>query len=58
MPLLSLHPVRARHSMTNLYETLGVKRDSEEEEIEAAYQRLYNLFDLTDPTQKVVFDDI
>ena len=44
--------------MTNLYETLGVRHDSEEDDIEAAYQRLYNLFDLTDPTQKVVFDDI
>ena len=34
-----------RHSITNLYETLGIPNDSTAEEIEKAYAKLAILFD-------------
>ncbi|CAI2370733.1 unnamed protein product [Moneuplotes crassus] len=37
-------PVRFRHSMTNLYESLGVKRKATQEEIEEAYNALKAVF--------------
>ena len=39
------YPLRMRHSMTNLYETLGVPYDSTAEEIEKAYAKLAKFFD-------------
>jgi len=34
-----------RHSMTNIYETLGVPYDATQEEIEKAYAKLAKFFD-------------
>jgi len=61
--------MRQRHSMTNLYETLGVRYDSTNDEIENAYKRLTKFFDpanqkepgntmADDPIMKIYFDDI
>ena len=63
------YPMRMRHSMTNLYETLGVRYDSTDEEIVNAYKRLSKFFDpnkqaeegntlADDPIMKIYFDDI
>ena len=60
---------RLRHSMTNLYETLGVHYDASNDEIENAYKRLTMFFDpkntkqegksmADDPIMKIYFDDI
>ena len=43
--VLGFTPLRMRHSMTNLYETLGVHYDSTPEEIESAFQKLTKFFD-------------
>lgn len=64
--LLLKWPVRQRHSMTNLYETLGVTYDADLAEIENAYKRLSKFFDpkegdsatKDDPVMKIYFDDI
>ena len=54
-----------RHSMTNLYETLGVEYTATEDEIESAYARLSKFFDpeqvkdgSIDNSMKLYFDDI
>ena len=49
--------------MTNLYETLGVKQDAPQSEIEETYRRLTKFFDTAknadlDENMKVFFDDI
>ena len=48
LQLLARYPTRSRHSMTNLYETLGVHYEATGEEIEAKYQKLFKAFDHED----------
>jgi len=54
--------VRQKHSMTNLYETLGVTYEASTEEIEKSYKRLCSFFDKAtleeNPGMKIYFDDI
>ena len=62
-PLFIIAPQRARHSMTNLYETLGVTQDASFTEIESAYRHLTKYYikengKEMDFSEKVFFDDL
>jgi len=62
-PLIMIAPQRARHSMTNLYETLGVTQDVSFAEIETAYRHLAKYYmkengKEMDFSEKVFFDDL
>lgn len=50
-----------RHSMTNIYETLGVGRNATEQEIQAQYDKMMKFFhpDVNkDPNAQVIYDDL